>query len=143
MGLTVRARLYNRANVWYWRVRYWWMDTPGGREARVAAMCLALLISISQFASMAVHATLPPPPDEPVKAPYWWVVQLIIAIVSAIISYALRPKVQAPTHAQQDTPTVDDGQSVIEAHGDIWVDEEFIAAQKVVGRDPIKSKGKK
>src|SRR5690349_22477474 len=32
MGLI--AYLGRRAHVWRWRVRYWWLDTPGGAQAQ-------------------------------------------------------------------------------------------------------------
>ena len=142
MGLSLRARASHRANVWYWRARYWWMDTEDGQQSRTALLCLSVLVVIIQLIKMFVAAALPMvSPDEPVKAIYWWVVQLIIAIVAAVAAYALAPKVEAPPAKQQDMPTVDDGQAVLEIHGDCWIDEEFIMAQMVVGKDPIKSEG--
>lgn len=136
-------RVRKRFNVWYWRLRYWWMDTEGGTRAHVGLLCASVLVTVMQLIKVSIAALLPPPPGEPAKSIYWWVVQLIIAIVSAIISYALRPKPKSQPPAQLDTPTVDDGQSTLEIHGDCWIDEEFILAQKVVGKVPIKSKGKK
>lgn len=74
---------------------------------------------------------------------YWWVVQLIIAIVAAIISYALMPKPEPPKPTEGDGPTVEDGRAVLIVDGPYWIDDEFILANKVVGKVPIKSGGKK
>lgn len=137
-----RERVADNADAVYWRVRHWWMDTRSGTEVKIALLCMAVLVVIMQLVRVSIQALMPAP-DEPVKAIYWWVVQLIILIVSAIISYALRPKPQAPKPEQFDTPTVEDGHSVLELYGDVWVKEEFIGAQRVVGKEAIKSKGKK
>lgn len=146
MGVIVHNRPSERLRrvhaVWRMRLRYWWMDTEGGQQTRLALCVAALLVSVAHFAMLAVQASMPPQ-GEPARAPYWWVVQLIIAIVSAIISYALRPKPQGVSPQEQDAPTVEDGQSTLEVHGDCWIDDEFILAQRVVGKDPIKTGGKK
>lgn len=143
MGVIVRNRLYERLDDVRWRIRYWWMDTDAGNRTRVACICLAALVAIVQVIRVTVATVLPHATDEPVRAIYPWVVQLIIAIVSAIISYAMRPKPQGVSQSQQEMPTVDDGQSIPEAYGDVWIDEEFIAAQKVIAVEPIKKGGKK
>lgn len=138
-----RERVADHADAAYWRVRHWWMDTDMGAQVRITLLCVAVLLVILQLIRVTVEATMPAPPTEPVKAIYWWVVQLIILIVSAIISYALRPKPQEPKPEQFDSPIVEDGHSVLEVHGDVWIKEEFIGAQRVVGKEPIKQKGKK
>ena len=147
MGLIVSGRtgerLRKQMRVLYWRLRFWWMDTEGGADARVAGFCLALAVAVAHVARMSMEALLPPPPGEPVKSIYWWVVQLIIAVVSAIISYAMRPKPQGVNPSEQEAPTVEDGQVTLEVHGDVWIEDEFILAHNVVDRVPIKSGGKK
>lgn len=139
MGLS-RVRIAKLGYVWYWRARYWWMDTDTGAQAHVLAFCVAVLVTIIELIKMF---TAVPKPEEPVKAIYQWVVQLIIAVVMALISYALRPKIEGVQPANLDTPTVDDGEGIHEAHGDVWIPDPFINAQRVVGKEPIKSKGKK
>ena len=140
MGLTYRNRIAQCAHVWYWRARYWWMDTEAGAQTHVVAFCVAVLVTIVELIKMF---TTVPAPAEPVKAVYQWVVQLIIAIVMALISYALRPKIEGVQPSNQAAPTVEDGQGIHEAHGDVWIEDQFINAQRVVGQEPIKSKGKK
>lgn len=139
MGLS-RVRIAKLGYVWYWRARYWWMDTEAGTQAHIAAFCVAVLLAIVHFIKMF---TVAPVPGEPVKAIYPWVVQLIIAVVMALISYALRPKIEGVQPSNQAAPTVEDGQGIHEAHGDVWIEDQFINAQRVVGQEPIKSKGKK
>lgn len=125
------------------RLRYWYLDTESGRRAQLWAFAGALLAMVVQIVRMAVAALSPAAQEGPVQAPYWWVVQLVIAIISAVISYALRPKVEPPKPAEADMPTTEDGRAVPEAHGTVWIEDEFMLAYKVVDRVPIKSGGKK
>ncbi len=141
MGLIRRLR--RRANIYAWRARYFWLDTPAGRGARVATFCFAVLVVILQLIRLAVASLAPPPPGEPVKAVYWWVVQLIILVVSAAISYAMRPKTEKPKPVAGDAPTVEDGADVKHHFGDCWVSDEFFQAWRVTGTKPIKTKGGK
>lgn len=144
MGLSVliqRAR--KKATICRWRLRYWWMDTREGRSAQVAVFCFAVLVVVVQLVHVAVAALVPPPAGEPVKAVYWWVVQLIILIVSVAISYAMRPKTEQPKPQTGAAPTIEDGQSIKHHFGTVWVEDEFILAWKVTGTVPIKTKGGK
>ena len=144
MGLSLRARARHRAFVWYWRARYWWMDCESGTWARVGVQALLVVVALDQMIRGTVTALAPPDPTEPVKA-YVWVVQLIIAIVAAIAVYALTPKPETPQAKQQETPNVEDGAHVLEIHGDVWIEGEgeFVLQHMVVGKEAIKSKGKK
>lgn len=144
MGLSLRARVRHRAYVWYWRARYWWMDCESGTWARVGLQALLVVVSLDQMIRGTVAALAPPDPAEPVKA-YVWVVQLIIAIIAAIAVYALTPKPEAPQAKQQETPNVEDGAHVLEIDGDVWIEGEgeFVLQHMVVGKEPIKSGGKK
>lgn len=141
MGLIAHARRLHY--VWSWRLRYWWLDTPAGAQAHVGALALSVFVVIVQLVRMAVAALLPPPPGEPAEAVYWWVVQLIILVVSAVISYALRPKTEAPKPAAGDAPTTEDGQAMKDYFGTCWVEDEFLLAWKMVGTDRIRTKGGK
>lgn len=141
MGLIDRCRRLHY--VWSWRARYWWLDTRQGEIAHLVVMALGMLVFIVQLLRMFVAAVVPPPPGEPAKAIYWWVVQLIIAIVAAAISYAMRPKPQAPQPQNADVPTTEDGLAAKHYFGECWVEDEFQLAHKVVGTSKIKSKGGK
>lgn len=126
------------------RLRYWYLDTDAGKRAQVWAFAAALLVLAIQLVWLVVAALLPPQGGAPSQA-LWpaWVIQLIIAVVSAVISYALRPKIEPPKPAEPETPTTEDGRSVPEVHGTCWITEEFLLAWKIVGRDPIKTGGGK
>ena len=145
MGLmaAIPARWRAFAGLQALRLRYWYLDTDAGRHAQLWAFAGALLVLVVQIVRMVVAAAFPEARPEPVQAIAWWVVQLIIAVVSALISYALRPKVEAPKPAEADMPTTEDGRAVPEAHGTVWIEDEFMLAYKVVDRVPIKSGGKK
>ena len=147
MGLIEKCRPSERlragVHLHVLRLRYWWLDTESGQRAHVWAFAVMLLLTIAQFARLAVLATVAPPQLQQAVWPAW-VVQLIIALVSAVISWALRPKVEPPKPAEGKTPTTEDGRAVPEAHGTVWIEDEFMLAYKVVGRVPIKEKaGKK
>lgn len=141
MGLIDRERRY----VYGWRLRHWWMDTTAGRRAHVSALCLAVLVVIIQLVRMAVAALVPPQPGEPVQAVYWWVVQLIILVVAAVVAYALRPDPPKAAERKVESPTVEDGTPIIDVGGTVWIehDDNRLLAWKVVGRDPIKTDGGK
>ena len=141
MGLITRARRLHY--VWSWRLRYWWLDTPAGAQAQMGVLAIAALVVVIQLIRMAMAALVPPPAGEPAKAVYWWVVQLIIAIVSAIISYAMRPKVEEQKPQAGEAPSTQDGQAVKDHFGTVWVEDEFILAWKMMGTDRIRSKGGK
>lgn len=141
MGLIVKKWRYKIALHWL-RLRYWWLDTEAGKRAHVWAFVASLLLAVVLFMRMAVLAVVTPPEARQAIWPVW-VVQLIIAVISAVISYALRPKIEPPKPAEATTPTVEDGRAVPEVHGTCWIEDEFILAHKVVGRVPIKTGGKK
>lgn len=144
MGLIARSQ--HRLGVWRWRARYWWMDTRGGEMARVALFCLMVFVAVCELIKMFIAGATPPQPGEVVvqKAIYWWVVQLIIAIVAAVVSYAMRPKPKPPQAQKNEAPSTEDGQSVVHHGGTCWVGDEFIQVWKPLKPVPIKSKsGKK
>jgi len=131
-------------HVYGWRLRYWWLDTPGGLHARIVLAVMFSLAVITDTIVVIVKMSQPAPPDQPREAVVWFIVWAVIIIVSAIIGYAMAAKGRqqaAPTQA--DTPTTDDGQSVKHYFGTCWVDDSFLLAWKIVGRDPIKSDGGK
>ncbi len=141
-------RLINRARelryIYGWRLRYWWMDTERGRHARLGILAAAVLVAIYQVARMAVEVLVPPAAGEPVRA-YWWVVQLIIMVVAAVIAYALRPDPPKDAPRKTDAPTVEDGTPIKDYGGTFWIDHDDnrLLAWKVVGQDPIKSESGK
>ncbi|MDZ5815107.1 hypothetical protein U4I65_08680 [Stenotrophomonas maltophilia] len=130
--------------IWSWRLRFWWLDTRSGERAHWAAFYVGLFVAIVQFVRMCVAAALPPPPEVgPAKAVYWWVIQLIIAIIAAAIAYSMRPRTQSATPQSGDAPTTEDGQTVKHYFGTCWITDEFLLAWKQMGTLPIKTKGGK
>lgn len=147
MAMIERTRLGERLRARYddavWRLRYWWLDTESGAHAHVTAFVAALLVLVYQVFKMALVAVLPPPPGAPQESIIWWVVQLIIAIISAVLSYVLRPKTPQQPEAKQDGPTVEDGRAVDDHFGEVWITEPHLMAWKKMGTENIKSKGGK
>ena len=80
---------------------------------------------------------------EAFKAIYWWVVQLIIAIIAAVVSYALAPKAPKQPDQKIKGPTVEDGLCVNDRFGTVVVKSPHLVAWVVTKIEKIKSKGKK
>lgn len=142
MGLIAHIRRWRY--VYGWRLRYWWLDTPGGLHARIVLALLFSLAIVGDTIAMVIKLAQPAPAAKPHEAVVWFIVWAVIIIVSAIIGYMMASKGRqqvAPT--QGDTPTSDDGQSVKHHFGTCWVDDSFLLAWKIVGRQAIKSKGGK
>ena len=67
------------------------------------------------------------------------------SIVFAVVAYAMRPKTEQPQAREVSSPTVEDGTAAKDYFGTCWInhDDNFLLGWKVVGRDPIRSKGGK
>ncbi|MEO7067441.1 MAG: hypothetical protein ABI114_11070 [Rhodanobacter sp.] len=140
--MSLNTRVRHRCHVWRWRARYWWMDTHNGAIAHILLLCVSALVVVIQFIYAGI-AMLAPPKREPQQAIIWWVVYLIVMLIAAAVSYAMRPKPQSKTQDNPTGPTTEDGQSVVRYWGTHWVDDEFLLAWKITGRDPIKASGGK
>ena len=143
MGLT--GTLRRRWYVWSWRWRYWLLDTAPGQKFHIGAFIVSLFVCAVDVAYMLIVALVPPPPGTPQKSIADWIIYLIILIISALISYAMRPKPENAKPQQVESPTTEDGTPVIDYFGTCWIEHEerFLLAWKIVGRDPIRSKGGK
>lgn len=140
----LRERLRLRCDTWYWRARYWWMDTDGGATARaglLVCMALVVVLDIMHMALAARDAALHP--HQPQQAVIWWVVYLVVALIAAVLAYALMPKTEAQQPQEAQGPTVEDGRAGIYFWGTHWMDDTHLIEWKIVGRDPIKAKGGK
>lgn len=141
MGMRGLLQLAQRKSHFYrWRLRYWWLDTRDGERAHWVGVCISAIVCIVQLVRMFAQGVTP---DAPVRSVYWWVVQLIIAVVAAVVSYAMRPKPTVPGAQKSESPSTEDGQFVKHHFGTCWVDNEFILAWKPMGTVPIKTKGGK
>ena len=141
MGL--RARIRRLHYVYSWRVRYWWLDTRGGEAAHWIVSGVFGVVALAQVLRIALGIGHPNA-QEPAQAiwPYW-VIQLIIALVSAAISYAMAPKQEPPKPQSKDAPTTDDGLSAKHHFGTVIVTDEFLLAWRMTGTTPIKTGGGK
>lgn len=72
-------------------------------------------------------------------------VQLVLAIVMAVISYALtpKPKVQSPTAGNLDIPSPKLGEPIPVIFGKVWIDDAAISYYGNASTQKIKSKGGK
>ena len=73
-------------------------------------------------------------------------IQLAVMVVSMILSYALRPKPQAPAAAtlkDVQIPTIQIGTAMPVVFGDVWVDNWMVLWYGDLSTQPIKSGGKK
>ena len=144
--MALNVMIGHRLHVWSWRIRYWWLDTESGAHAQVMGFCLGALVVLVQTIKIVLASLLAahaPHPHEPQKAVVWWVVQLVIALVAAVLSYALRPKLPTQPVPKQEMPTVEDGLCVDDHFGEVWIDDPPLLAWKVVRTEKIKSKGGK
>lgn len=142
MGLTSPSRTGLRRlwYVWSWRVRYWWLDTPRGHAARVWLCVLVAFGGAVQLARVSLAAV---DAHAPQQAMPWWVVQLIILAISALVSWALAPKPEKPKPNVMDAPTTEDGLAAKHHFGTVWIGDEFLLAWKMLDPEPIKAKGGK
>lgn len=145
MSLNLIRRITKKANVYRWRIRYWWMDTREGELMKRCACAVLALAGVVQIVRMSIAALASkPPPENPVWAMPSWIIQIIIAIAALAISYMMRPKTEKPKPQQGKAPTIEDGQSIKHHFGTVWVDDEYLLAWKVTGTTPVKTKsGKK
>lgn len=142
MGLIARIR-HRAGYVWYWRARYWWLDTRHGLIARLSLAMMALIAIMGDTIYLIVKAQQPAPAGQPKESIIWFVVYLIIALVIAVIAIATMPKPKGPQPTQASTPTTTDGQQVVDAFGTVWTDDSFILAWKQMGTEAIKASGGK
>ncbi len=130
--------------VWSWRLRYWWLDTGAGKQARIIVWCLATLGTVLHLVRLVVVGILHPlAPDQPAKAFSWWVAALVIGIALAAVSFFMRPKIEAPKPMKSTAPNTEDGLAVRDVFGTVWIDDQFVLAWKGMGTQKIKKKGGK
>ena len=72
-----------------------------------------------------------------------FVIQLVIMIVSALISYALAPKPKDAEVAKANVPVAEEGKGIERVYGTVWFEDPFMLGFKQLGTIPIKAKGGK
>lgn len=128
--------------VWYWRVRYWWFDKPGGAFARWFALVGALFLCCMYGISAIIMAARPHPAHAPRQAIVWFIVWAIIAIVAALAVVLLsNSKPAAPPDAKANAPTMQDGKAARRYYGTFCMQDPAELGWKIVGKDPIYSDG--
>lgn len=116
-----------------WRVRYALLDTPAGRH-----LCIAMAVVVAAFGAWQFYAaTRAYAAGEPLMS-FW--VQVVLFVVSALISYALTPK--QPDSADQvvEAPRVKDGGGVRMVFGEVWITDPDIIGWRKMGTKTIRGK---
>lgn len=70
-------------------------------------------------------------------------VQIAILVVSALISYATRPKPENPKPGKVGIPVAEEGKPIRKVYGTVWINDPQVLGFKTIGTDRIKSKGGK
>ncbi|MDF3841111.1 hypothetical protein P3W55_05235 [Pseudomonas citronellolis] len=70
-------------------------------------------------------------------------VQIAILVISALISYATRPKPTKPEPQEVTAPTAEEGKKLRKVYGTVWVDDAQVLGFKKMGTDAIRTKGGK
>lgn len=131
--MTLQKTLGRFLYVWGWRLRYFWLDTKAGMRCRwglAAVLCL-------WAAWQAVSAARGWAADEPVQA-FW--VQIVIMIVSILISYALTPKTPDSVDQPGQAPRVEDGAGVRMVFGEVWITDPMVIGWRKMGTQTIRGK---
>lgn len=141
MGLTARMR--RKAGWCWWMARYLVLDKHS-EATRVTAFWAAVVVATITGSLLLVDVLglrPPPAPGEPAAA--WWV-QLVLFVVSMLISWAMRPKVEPPKPAEGQAPVVEDGAALERIYGTVWTDDGKWTAWSNGTPEPIRKKaGKK
>lgn len=132
-----KTRAGRLLHVYGWRLRHWWMDTPGGRVACLAAStALALAAGWLTYRGFTAPA---PKPGQPAAAVVWWVYALWMVAIS-LVMMALAPKPKDVKPAEAQLPQTEDGAGIPMAFGEVWIEGPILAAHKLAGTDNIRGK---
>jgi hypothetical protein len=135
---------------WRWYVAYARL-----RAARVIELPLPQLLmrlttltiagAVLVFAARHEFLSVPHVPNTPETQKAWvqFIWMIVAMIVSALIQYALRPKVKKPDPAKFNAPIAEDGKSVVRIYGPNWFDDSMVLAVKQFTPIPIKASGGK
>lgn len=113
--------------------------------SRAFALAAAVLLVVTVF-SAQLAADAPAPKLDGVTVVGAWVQfvwQVVIMIVAALISYALRPKPKPPEAQKANIPVAQDGKGIRRIYGTVWIDDSVVLGFKQLGTTPIKAKGGK
>lgn len=131
----------------WWTLRYWVMDK---HRLQVALAVCALsgvlsgatagVITWWALRSPVVADTLPiARADGGVS----FIVAIVGLIVSALVAYAMRPKIDPPSPFESKIPVVEDGKALRRIYGTVWTDDSNILAWKNLDPTPIRKRAGK
>lgn len=134
---------------WYWqvlRLRLARLLLLSTRE-RVSRGC-ALIAALAALGALVAYPGAGSPASvvgglEVRQAYIQWIVQIVVMIAAALISYAMRPKQKDPEIAKANVPVVEDGKGIVRIYGSVWIDDSIVLGFKQTGTTPIKAKGGK
>lgn len=139
--LVRRAR--HLAQVWRWRVSKA-LGVPGLEQLRWGCLIWGGVSIAAGFgASIDALQWVRDPEPAPITAIWNVWVQLGIMVVSALISYAMRPKTEVPAPTQRQQPEVEDGTAIREVFGPVWITEPMELAWRALPEVAIRKKGGK
>jgi hypothetical protein len=139
----VRPRFLKRVALAHWKIRYWVMDKYYA-QCRLVAGGLAVVVVLATIANLSreIPEQLQQGATVVRSVINLWV-QLAILIISALLAYAMRPKVEGPKPQEGTIPSVEDGKSIIRIYGTVWIDDSIVLGWKQLGVEEIKSGGGK
>jgi hypothetical protein len=114
-----------------------------------ASRAFALLAAVAALGSLVAWEALkdaPAPAVDGLEVQLAWVnfvIQIVVMIAAALISYALRPKPKDPEVATANVPVAEDGKGIVRIYGTVWIDDSIVLGFKQLGTIPIKAKGGK
>jgi hypothetical protein len=109
--------------------------------AIVAAAAAVVALIVYEHAQPTVVAVAGQAP--PAEAYIQLIYQLIVMVIAALISYALRPKPKDQEAIKASVPVVEDGKGIVEIFGTVWIEDPILLGFKQMGSIPIKAKGGK
>lgn len=108
---------------------------------RCSALAVAAVVAIG-FGRHEILATTQS--EAHVQRAYVQIIWMIVVLlVSALISYALRPKPKTPDAAKFNAPIVEDGKTAARLYGACWFDDPIVLSVKQFTPIPIRAKGGK
>ncbi|MBE2232604.1 MAG: hypothetical protein IAE85_03845 [Anaerolinea sp.] len=116
------------------------MDTRAGHATRYV-LALAVLVAASVY--LWHDFTRPAVAGEPALGWVQWVVQVVIMIVSALISMALAPKPQDAKAQKIEIAKVEDGATLKRIYGPVWIDDPIVIGDKPMGTVDIRKRAGK
>lgn len=130
-----------------WMLRYWLLDKH--RRAIALLVCyVSGMASVACACAIAWLLTRPPNlvngvPIARADGGISLIYLVVVMLVAAVISYAMRPKPEPAKPVEGKQPEVKDGKAARRLYGTGWTDDSAILAWKNLDPEPIRKKGGK